>query len=88
MDVTDGKTEKVAKIGIEFSEPARAREWGTYILTYEVGEWGLNEGGGIRIFNHNMSDWGTPQFDNPKEENYTTVEAPESVNISLKIIGV
>ncbi len=47
--------------------------YGTWTLTYTVGSYGVDVGGGLKIGTRRMSDWGKPQFDDPKAPNYVTV---------------
>jgi hypothetical protein len=53
--------------------PVVAGELGTWTLTYEVGAYGYDERARLKIAWRFASDWGTPQFGDPKAANYTTV---------------
>lgn len=50
-----------------------AGTFGTWELSYTVGKYGIDDRGTIRIAWRSVSDWGTPQFNKPKESGYTTV---------------
>jgi hypothetical protein len=53
--------------------PVVAGQWGTWTVTYEVGAYGYDERARLKIAWRFASDWGTPQFTEPKSANYTTV---------------
>jgi hypothetical protein len=53
--------------------PVVAGAWGTCTLTYEVGACGYGERGRLKIASRFASDWGKPQFTDPKGAEYTTV---------------
>ncbi|MEE2657199.1 MAG: DUF3604 domain-containing protein [Candidatus Latescibacterota bacterium] len=45
----------------------------TYTLTYHVGEYGIDDGGTLKVAMRFASDWGKPQFDDPTAPDYCTV---------------
>src|SRR5690348_2062566 len=47
--------------------------WGTWTFTYEVGAYGYDERARLKIATRFASDWGPPQFTEPRARNYTTV---------------
>jgi hypothetical protein len=53
--------------------PVVAGAWGTWTLTYEVGAYGYDERARLKIASRFASDWGKPQFTDPKAADYTTV---------------
>src|SRR5712692_1027211 len=53
--------------------PVVAGDLGTWTVTYEVGAYGYDERARLKIAWRFASDWGTPQFTDPKGANYTTV---------------
>ena len=53
--------------------PVVAGSWGAWVLTYRVGEYGLDDGGTVKVCWRFAGDWGTPQFDDPSAPNYATV---------------
>lgn len=76
-------TEKeIGSVSIAPSDDIIVGSYGTWTLTYTVGLYGLDVGGGLKIGNRRMSDWGTPQFNDPKGPNYVTVScsAPSTLN--------
>ena len=46
--------------------PVVAGAWGTWTFTYEVGVYGYDERARLKIAWRFASDWGTPQFGDPK----------------------
>jgi hypothetical protein len=53
--------------------PVVAGAWGTWTFTYEVGAYGYDERARLKIASRFASDWGKPQFTDPKAAEYTTV---------------
>ena len=53
--------------------PVVAGQLGTWTVTYEVGAYGYDERARLKIAWRFASDWGTPQFKDPRGRNYTTV---------------
>ncbi len=45
----------------------------TWELTFTVGAYAMDVGGGLKIGTRRQSDFGHPQFDNPAADNYSTV---------------
>ena len=45
----------------------------TWTLTYTVGAYAMDVGGGLKIGTRRQADFGHPQFDNPVADNYTTI---------------
>ena len=45
----------------------------TWTLTYTVGAYAMDVGGGLKIGTRRQADFGTPQFDDPAGDNFTTV---------------
>ena len=58
--------------------------YGTYTITYTVGAYGLDVGGGLKIGTRRMSDWGSPQFDDPRAPNYVTVNCSTDSTLSVR----
>lgn len=56
--------------------PARdvmAGEFSTWTFTFTAGEYGIDDGGSLILAWKSVSDWDTPQFDEPDQPGYTTV---------------
>ena len=62
----------VGRAWITPTTPVVGGEWGTWTVTYEVGTYGYDERARLKISWRFASDWGTPQFTDPKGANYTT----------------
>ena len=45
----------------------------TWNLTFTVGAYAMDVGGGLKIGTRRQADFGTPQFTNPKNDNFVTV---------------
>ena len=54
----------------------------TLTLTYHVGEFGIDDGGSIRIARRSVSDSEDYQFDNTLASGYTTVSTDRNVRLS------
>ena len=66
------------KMGSATVSPEGAFEAGSFqefTVTYTAGHFGIDDTGSIKVVHRFASDMGRPQFDAPKEPNYTTVEA-------------
>ena len=55
---------------------------GTWRLVYHVGEYGIDDGGSIRIAHRSVSDIESPQFTEPKSSGYTSVSASRDVRLT------
>ncbi len=53
--------------------PVVAGALGTWIISYEVGAYGYDERARIKIASRFASDWGRPQFTDPRAREYSTV---------------
>lgn len=51
-----------------------AGAFGTRTVTYTVGAVGMDDGSTLKVASNMSSDWGRPQFDDPRGDNYATVE--------------
>jgi hypothetical protein len=63
----------VGRAWITPQAPVVAGQLGTWTVTYEVGAYGYDERARLKIAWRFASDWGTPQFKDPRGRNYTTV---------------
>ncbi len=50
-----------------------AGEFSTWTFTFTAGEYGIDDGGSLVLAWKSVSDWDSPQFDEPGEPGYTTV---------------
>lgn len=62
--------------------PVVAAQHGTWTVDYTVGVSGIDDGGRIRLAFRSVTDWATPQFDNPGAENYVSVHASRPVSLT------
>ncbi|MFI3249972.1 MAG: DUF3604 domain-containing protein [Eubacteriales bacterium] len=63
-------------LGTSTFSPTRevcAGEISTWTFTFTAGEYGIDDGGTLLLCWKNVSDWGGPQFNDPKGANYCTV---------------
>ena len=67
--------------------PVVAGQYGTWTLGYEVGAYGYDERARLKIGSRFASDWGTPQFTNPRGANYTTVRLESKRATAVAQIG-
>jgi len=56
----------------------------TFTLVYTAGYFGIDDTGSIKIVHRFASDMGRPQWDAPKAENYTTVEASNGAVLEIR----
>src|SRR5438128_2282607 len=63
----------VGRAWITPDTPVAAGAWGTWTFTYEVGVYGYDDRARLKIASRFASDWGRPQFTDPRGANYTTV---------------
>ena len=63
----------IGRAWISPDEPVVAGALGTWTITYEVGAYGYDERARLKIASRFASDWGRPQFTDPRGLNYTTV---------------
>ena len=71
-------------LGSEEIEPSGkvvAGSYGTWRLVYHVGEYGIDDGGSIRVAHRSVSDLESPQFTDPGESGYTTVTTSGDVRL-------
>lgn len=61
-------------ISITPDAPVVAGEFSTWIITFNAGEYGIDDGGTLVIAWKSVSDWDTPQFDQAQEPGFTTVK--------------
>jgi hypothetical protein len=58
--------------------------YGTWIVTYTVGAYAMDVGGGLKIGTRRQSDFGTPQFDDPRAPNYVTVRCSRPARLKAR----
>ena len=78
----------VGRAWVTPTTPVVAGAWGTWTVTYEVGAYGYDERARLKIAWRFASDWGTPQFSDPKGANYTTVRLETKCETAVAAVGV
>jgi hypothetical protein len=68
--------------------PVVAGQLGTWTVSYEVGAYGYDERARLKIAWRFASDWGTPQFKDPRGRNYTTVRLETKCETAVADIAV
>lgn len=76
------------EVSLEPQAEVVAGSYGTWTVTYTVGEKGIATGGQIRIYTDADSDRATPQMDDPADADYLTVEAPKATRIGVLVQSV
>jgi hypothetical protein len=64
-----------------------AGEYGSWRLTYTTGSSGIDVGGGIKVGTDSDSDWGPPQFDDPKAPNFMSVKTSGDTKLKTVAYG-
>jgi hypothetical protein len=73
--------EYMGTVSLTPSTPVTAGEYGTWVLTFTAGEYGIDDGGSLVVAWRSVSDWDTPQFDEPSQSGYTTVSTTGNCNL-------
>jgi len=79
--------QNLGEASITPSEPVVAGSYGCWELTYQVGFLGIKVGGGIKISTDSDTDWGPPQFDNPKGADYMTITTSGKATLASLLVG-
>lgn len=61
-----------------------AGSYASFTLTYTAGKFGIDDSGSVRICFRFAADQASPQFDDPKGPNYTTVEASNGAVLQVR----
>ena len=61
-----------------------AGEFSTWTITFTAGEYGIDDGGTMVIAWKSVSDWDSPQFDEPDMPGYTTVSTTGNCRVSAR----
>ncbi len=69
---------------LSLSEPVAVVTVGTWILTYHVGEYGIDDQGSVMVAFRFASDMGTPQTKNPKEPNFISATTTGSATLHVE----
>ena len=80
-------SDPVLTTSIEPSSPVTAGNIGSWTLRFQATGTGLPGHSTIRVSTDTDTDWGVPQFDDPTAAEYTTVTAPEGVDVAARTVG-
>lgn len=61
-----------------------AGEFSTWTITFTAGEYGIDDGGTLVVAWKSVSDWDSPQFDEPAMPGYTTVSTTGDCRVSAR----
>ena len=61
-----------------------AGSYRTCILTYTAGFAGIDDSGSIKVVMRDVTDAGTPQFNDPQAPNYVTASASNGAQLQLR----
>jgi hypothetical protein len=83
----EGQRLSLGEVCITPLDPVVAGSYGCWVLTYRVGVYGLDVGGGVKVGSDSDSDWGDPQFHRPEEADFMTVKTSGRAVLSTVIEG-
>ncbi len=63
---------RLGRVTLSPTDPVVAGSNGTWVITYTVGSYGIDEGGTIKLAHRFASDWQAPQFNDPAAPAYAT----------------
>ena len=63
----------IGSVTISPSSAVVVGSFSTWHLTFTVGAYAMDVGGGLKIGTRRQADFGTPQFDNPKDDDFVSV---------------
>ena len=63
--VDDLTERELGSVRVEPNDDIVVGTYGTWTITYTVGVYGIDVGGGLKVGTRRMADIGTPQFDDP-----------------------
>ncbi|MHB1134422.1 MAG: DUF3604 domain-containing protein [Chloroflexota bacterium] len=73
---------------IEPGDAVVAASYGTWRLTYVVGERGLAPGGVVRVSTDSDTDWALPQFTDQAAADYATLAGPSDAALQVVVRGL
>ncbi len=77
----------VGRAWITPDAPVVAGQLGTWTITYEVGAYGYDERARLKIASRFASDWGRPQFTDPRGRDYCTVRLQSRCPTAVASLG-
>ncbi|MGN0333803.1 MAG: DUF3604 domain-containing protein [Lachnospiraceae bacterium] len=76
--------EYMGSVSMTPQKDVMAGEFSTWVFTFTAGEYGIDDGGSLVLAWKSVSDWDTPQFDEPMEPGYTTVTTTGNCRIRAR----
>ena len=76
--------EYMGTVSISPDKDVVAGEFSTWTITFTAGEYGIDDGGTMVVAWKSVSDWDSPQFDEPDMPGYTTVSTTGSCRVSAR----
>ncbi len=77
-----GRT-NIGSAAIEPRDTVVAGHFGTWVIRYTAGVFGVDDSGHIRITERQVGDWEEPQFDRPTDSGYTTARTNSGATLEL-----
>ncbi len=77
-----GRT-NIGSATIEPRDTVVAGQFGTWLIRYTAGVFGVDDSGHIRITERQVGDWEEPQFDRPTDSGYTTARTNSGATLEL-----
>ncbi|MCL5962415.1 MAG: DUF3604 domain-containing protein [Chloroflexi bacterium] len=84
MNSPDRGQDKYGSAGINPEEDVEAGSVGTWVITYTVGIYGIDDGGTIIVATKMAGDWGRPQVSDPTAPEYLTVSTTGKASLSVR----
>ncbi len=79
----ENKNAELGAVALSPAQPVIAGSLSSWVFTYTVGRYGIEDSGAIRLAWRMVSDWDIPQFDTPTGYAYTTVCSSSGASFSL-----
>lgn len=72
---------RLGSVTLSPTDPVVAGSTGTWVISYTVGSYGIDEGGTIKLAHRFASDWESPQFDDPAAPAFATAVTDGSAKL-------
>ena len=76
--------EYMGTVSLSPESDVTAGEFSTWTITFTAGEYGIDDGGSMVVAWKSVSDWDTPQFDEPDMPGFTTVTTTGNCKVSAR----
>ncbi|MGI9477028.1 MAG: DUF3604 domain-containing protein [Hyphomicrobiaceae bacterium] len=84
MPYSEYRPELMGSATLEPSGPVEAGSYQSFALVYTAGTFGIDDTGSIKIGFRFATDFGPVQFDDPKGQGYTTIEASNGASLDCR----